>query len=232
MEFYEAGNLPPTVDIHMRVASDNGVPAINVGQYLWEYIFKNGANIQDYLTDIVHPNDLGHQLYAEAIIEFLMPYFENNPTIPDGEKYHYSGDLANATLMDMSEMVTTTCNKVMNENEVTLLCTKGQAFSGSFTGDILGIIGEIRSDGGRLECVVDNSTEKVMDFWDDYALSFNRTSYSFLFDHLEKSQHDLTCTVLDQIISSGAGQSQGYTVKVFYLMVNPLYGVHFPLILR
>jgi lysophospholipase L1-like esterase len=97
MEFYKAGILPPEVDIHLRVASENGIPVINVGQYLWDYIFKNGADIRDYLTDGVHPNDLGHQLYYESVVQFLTSYFDNNNRILNGEQYNYSGDLANAT---------------------------------------------------------------------------------------------------------------------------------------
>ena len=239
MKYYYAGFVPPVVGLHTQVASDNGVPVINVGQYLWNFIlrskpkireylpgvvhlynlgfpaFNYGAQIRDYLPDGVHPNDLGHQLYFESVVQFLASYFDKDSRIP--------GDLTNASLMDMSGIETTTCEKVKNRKEVHLLCTKGDTFSSSFSGDTIGLVGTIQPDGGRLECVVDNSIIKDVDFFDSHALMYakNHTGYFFLMDDLNKTQHELSCTVLDQIITSSDGSSQGYRVELLYFMVNP-----------
>ena len=213
-DFYQAGTLPPVVDTYIQVASENNIPVINIGQSLWTYVIKNKKNIREYLSDGVHPNDAGYQLYYESVIQFLDSYF-NLPA----EKY--SGDLANATLIDMSKVTSTTCEKINDNNEVHLLCDNGDTFSSLFTGDVLGLVGRIRSDGGRLECMVDNFTKNTLDFWDAYAIKMDRTSYFFPFNGLEKINHELICSVLDQRISSNAGESKGYAVHILYFMVNP-----------
>jgi lysophospholipase L1-like esterase len=214
MDFYKNGVLPPEVDAHMQVASANNIPVINVGQHLWNDVMKNGSDIRQYYSDGVHPNDLGYEYYYETVIQFLESYF-NMPA------EQYNGDLANATLIDMSGVESIRCEKINENNEVRLLCDKEDTFSTSFTGDVLGMVGRIQSDGGRLECVVDNSTKETLDFWDEHALSYERTSYFLSFTGLENKKHDLRCTVLDEIISSKAGRSRGYSVEVLYFMVNP-----------
>lgn len=219
--YYESGTLPPTVDTHKRVASDHDIPIINVGQLLWQHVFETEADVHEYLRDAVHPNDAGHQFYYEAIIQFLASYFENGTRQTPKEQYNYNGDLANATIVDMAAITSTNCERLTEADEIYLLCTKGNDFSALFPGNMLGIVGEIRSDGGRLKCIVDRAAVKNADFWDKFALSANRTSYFFLFDNLEKKQHVLTCSVLDEIVSNASGSSQGNTVKIFYLMINP-----------
>ncbi len=164
MEFYKGGIFPPAVDIHIQVASNEHIPVINVGQNLWAYVIKNNEEIEEYLPDGVHPNDLGYQHYYESIVQFLDSYF-NMPT------EQYSGDLANATLIDMSQATSTGCEKIKKNGEFYFLCDKGDKFSASFSGNLLGIVGSIRSDGGRLDCIVDASLTSTLDFWDNYALS-------------------------------------------------------------
>ena len=117
-QFYTLGNLPPTTNTHLQVAIDNNIPVINVGQSLWAYIAKNDEEIEDYLRDGVHPNDAGHQLYSETIIQFLNSYFNMSAK-------QYEGGLANATLIDMSEIASASCEKVDNNSEIYLLCDKG-----------------------------------------------------------------------------------------------------------
>ncbi|MFN2233924.1 MAG: SGNH/GDSL hydrolase family protein [Anaerolineales bacterium] len=207
---YTNGLLPTSVESHAQVAVANNIPAINVGQLLWQYVTKNSEEIRDYLPDGVHPNDVGHYFYYEAIAHFLSAYF-NLPAQP------YTGDLANAQLADMSEVITTSCEKIDVNSEVRLICDKGDTFSVSLMSDTLGMVGRIRSDGGRLACTVDGTITKNIDFWDRYALSYDRTSYFIPFTDLGKNTHTLDCTVLDDLI----GESTGYIVEILYLMLNP-----------
>ncbi len=213
-DFYRVGALPPEVITHIQAASDNNIPVINVGQSLWTDVIRYDKNIQEYISDGVHPNDSGYQHYYESVIQFLDSYF-NLPA------EQYSGDLANATLMDLSEVTSTSCEKINENHEVHLLCDNGDTFSSFFTGDVLGVVGRIRSDGGRLECTLDNSIKTTLDFWDAYAIKLDRTSYFFPFNGLEKIKHELVCSVVDQRISSNAGESKGYAVNILYFMVNP-----------
>jgi lysophospholipase L1-like esterase len=218
---YQQGQLPASAAMHQRIAEENGIPVINVGQVLWDTAGEKNLEIQAYLPDGVHPNDAGHQLYADTLLSFLAEYFENDAQQVKGKTSTYSGEYAKAALMDMSVAATSTCEKIVDEDEIHLLCRGGDAFSGQFKGNMLGIVGSIRPDGGRLACVVDGSLEKTVDFWDAYAMHAARTGYFFLFDDLEKSRHTVTCTVTDEIITSGNAASQGNTVKIEYWMINP-----------
>ncbi len=156
-EFYENGILPREVDIHLQTASELNIPVINVGQDLWTYVFKNGKDIQEYLRDNVHPNDLGHQNYSESIIQFLESYFN----LPSGPYY---GDLANASLADMSNVASTNCEILEKRWETYLHCEIGDWFTTYFKGDVLGFVGRIQINGGQLECIVDSSVRATMDF--------------------------------------------------------------------
>ncbi len=221
IELYGNNTLPPYVDIHQRVAAENHIPVINVGKYLWERVQENGGDITEFLPAGPHPNDAGYQIYYEAVIHFLTDYLSNDLQAASSEPTPYNGDLANATLLDMSTILSTTCEKLTEHNEVRLLCSKGNVFSGSFTGNVLGIVGRMQKDGGRLKCMVDGGPAKNMDFWDNRASMADRTDYAFLFDSLERKEHTLSCSVVEEIVSNSSGRSEGYTVRVFYLLVNP-----------
>lgn len=216
-QFYEKGILPPAVSAHIRAANVMNVPVINIGHLFWISIFENDLQVQEYLPDGVHPSDLGHQFYYESVVQFLKSFFN----IPADTKVGI--ELSNATLVDMSN-VTTTCEKVKKKSgEYYLVCDKGDMFSTSFEGNVFGVVGIIRPNGGRLSCILDSTLSGTMEFWDEYSIRFNlgHIGYQFLFTNIERKKHTVTCTVSSQDNSSGIEQSSGEIVEVRYFMINP-----------
>ena len=64
---------------HKAVASHYGIPTINVGKALIEKISKTGAKWEDYVTDMVHPNNEGYKVYADCIADNLNKLLITSP---------------------------------------------------------------------------------------------------------------------------------------------------------
>ncbi len=56
---------------HKDVAIHYGIPTINVGDALVAEIKAKNAKWEDYVTDIVHPNNKGYKVYADCIAEYM-----------------------------------------------------------------------------------------------------------------------------------------------------------------
>jgi hypothetical protein len=164
---------------------------------------------------------MGHNIYFESIINYFTSENSDEPLENYTNRIDLSSDLANAYLQDMSTITSTSCEFIPYENELYMFCNKGDAFSAVFTGNVFGVVGRIRSDGGQLECKIDNIEKVTLDFWDHYALKYNRTNYFLSLENLENYDHELTCTITDHIISDNFGHSQGHIVEIHYFMINP-----------
>lgn len=56
---------------HRAVAAHYGIPTIDVGKALVKEIKDKGAKWEDYVTDIVHPNNKGYKVYADCVAQYL-----------------------------------------------------------------------------------------------------------------------------------------------------------------
>ncbi len=64
---------------HKVVAEHYGIPTINVGDALVAEIKTKNAKWEDYVTDIVHPNNKGYKVYAERIANYLKQTLVTSP---------------------------------------------------------------------------------------------------------------------------------------------------------
>ena len=70
-EFYDRGELPPTVQMHQRVATHHGIQALNLGRAIWEEIHTGNATWQEMLPDNTHPSNQGFAINTAQIRAFL-----------------------------------------------------------------------------------------------------------------------------------------------------------------
>ncbi len=64
---------------HKAVAEHYGIPTINVGNALVDEIKAKNAKWEDYVTDIVHPNNKGYKVYADCIAKYLKQTLVTSP---------------------------------------------------------------------------------------------------------------------------------------------------------
>lgn len=62
-------------DVHKKIAYYYNIPVADIQDYIWREIGRGNILWNDIASDSLHPNDLGHKLYADCIISFLK---ENN----------------------------------------------------------------------------------------------------------------------------------------------------------
>lgn len=68
---YASSVRPPTIVAHAGVARKYGIQGINVGYALYQAALTTSRDASRYLLDGVHPNDMGHRVYANEIIRVL-----------------------------------------------------------------------------------------------------------------------------------------------------------------
>ena len=67
LDTYKAGQLPPVIQWHEKVAEHYGVPSVNMGQFVAQKILAGELTLDAFSQDGIHPTRRGHVLYAEAV---------------------------------------------------------------------------------------------------------------------------------------------------------------------
>ena len=79
-DFYDKGELPPTVRMHQKIAAHYGIPDVNMGRAIWEEVHAGKATWQEMLPDNTHPSDRGFAIYTAQIRSFWSPTGATTPT--------------------------------------------------------------------------------------------------------------------------------------------------------
>lgn len=67
--FYDSGKSAQV--IHSAVCRHYGIPMISMDTTLYKAVLTGGIRRRDFTPDDLHPNDFGHQLLAEALINYF-----------------------------------------------------------------------------------------------------------------------------------------------------------------
>jgi hypothetical protein len=70
IEAYDAGNVPPVIAAHEKVADRYGIPSVNLAREVAGCIRKGEFTWHEDFKDL-HPSPFGHRFYAESIIRML-----------------------------------------------------------------------------------------------------------------------------------------------------------------
>ncbi len=210
------GDEPDGVKFAREISSLNDIHFVNVGQKLWETIMAENVSYTRYLPDGIHPNDDGYEIYYETLVEDLGSYLSSGIEIYKTDSYLQGSGYANAAIEPIGNIKNTDCT--MQDNY--LVCTTGQSFTFDFDGNYLGFEVKIASDGGQLTCTLDWENSVFVDFWDSYALSYDRKSSIRLFANIYSSSHSIECIANDVILSNPNGSSLGQTTYISGILVN------------
>ena len=109
---------------HKVVAEHYGIPTINVGDALVAEIKAKNAKWEDYVTDIVHPNNKGYKVYADCIAKYLKQTLVTSPD-KSGVKAHanpandlVSNALQGSQIITAQEVTTHNGLKLINGNSI------------------------------------------------------------------------------------------------------------------
>lgn len=76
----------PTADANKKLAAHYGIPVIDVGAQMNDYINSKGIEFDSLYTDNVHPNNDGYKVYADIIAKYLKDKLITNPSTTSGVK--------------------------------------------------------------------------------------------------------------------------------------------------
>lgn len=75
-----ATNLPRYMQAVRDVAKEKAVPCIDHTAYWQELLAKSPGMHQYWMSDAIHPNNFGHQLFAECLFKALEIFDPSSPT--------------------------------------------------------------------------------------------------------------------------------------------------------
>jgi len=180
--YYQKGETPKDfVQLH-ELCKHYGLVDIDLGKVMYDALQKQPAT--PLLSDVVHPSDAGHKLYADAIMQFLkerivkgnsstsvlpVPYKPNsmeNPTIIDAEA---AMKLGTGWKIDKKTI------GFMPETLLVADPAKGAELTVSFTGTQCGLYWLESFEGGQIEWSVDGQPAQKLASASDFLIK-HRTS--------------------------------------------------------
>lgn len=159
-----------TYTAHKKVADFYGIPTIDVGEALNQEMKKTGNSWDYYVGDIVHPNNNGHKVYADRVIEELKVLLPNNANSIENHKLPSEDYASNG----IHKTQTITADKIEFEGgwklkkasgHISLVgFTQGLAPEGAgstltfeFEGNTFGMLADIRRNA-NVDLIIDGKT--------------------------------------------------------------------------
>lgn len=214
LEEYQKGDIPESVKQHMKLSEYYSIPQINMG---YESYKNSQMSVDDFCsthtTDNVHPNDIGHQKFADIILNELDK--ADFADFPSDKPFLFNREFKNPHLL-MCESFANDSWKLSYNTLYNRLPnyiyshTAGDEFTFEFDGSFLGIYYTVEKDSGIMEYSIDGGEWTKRSNWDKYALQFNRPHSIILEENLPDTHHVV------QIRNSGMKdeKSEGYYIRL------------------
>ncbi|HCL4438284.1 TPA: SGNH/GDSL hydrolase family protein [Clostridium botulinum] len=196
-------------DIHKKIAYYYNIPTIDIQDYVWREIGKENLTWEKISMDSLHPNDYGHKVYGEYIINFI----KKNPSIMNNYPI-----LKKKNLMGICYKNPKFLNydygkfyghwreeEVPLKNRVNLVAASnyiGDAIEIDFKGKYLSLATIFSKDSGILELNIDNKYAFTVDLYNNSQCSFNTVLIS---KDLEEGYHRLILRVNENKNPSSSG---------------------------
>ena len=197
---------------HVEVANHYNIPVVDLGGEMYNRLKGWYDGFQN--TDSVHPNDTGHKLYADIMIDAFKELFADKPAaahkMPANKhcKNGYSkltNTVATSIQKDGNWSLYSWFNNTDYEKTGSPLRSSsllkslypkylapddvGKTLTFTFTGNSFGFIGSLKN-GASLRIVIDDDSAKTLDGSSNTAL----IEYP-VFNNLENKEHSVTVTV-------------------------------------
>ncbi|MBD2867154.1 SGNH/GDSL hydrolase family protein [Paenibacillus arenilitoris] len=233
-ERYAATGEPQaSVAHHEEVAEHYGIPSVHIGERIYRLLQAGGLRWEELSGDNVHPNDLGHSLYAgylrQALEELLVLDLQDGigssgvPAPLDPYSYEHAGMKAPEHAVDRASgwkdvrgwTTERTCSWTPPA-DIYLGERPGDEFLLRFDGTAAGISLLAGPDTGDLEAAVDRGPYRTVPLFDSFCERFYRPKIALLADGLEPGSH----TVHIRIAAGKDERSAGHAVRILKLLVN------------
>lgn len=195
---------------------------------------------QVFMGDSVHPNDIGHAIYADTIVAYLKTQMDAKPSpAPKLPKPLVSDEFASATLVAPSAAKLEGDWEVLPANEKSSFVNRykggtinarkaGDSLTFEFEGTAIGIYQNVQKDGGKYEWTIDDGKDELGD--KNYGgprgckhgkvdtapgRYFPRYHYAMLSCGLKPGKHTLKIKVLEERDAT----STGNRLMIGYFMI-------------
>jgi lysophospholipase L1-like esterase len=225
LAMYDAGQLPPTVQWHERIAEHYGIPSVHLAQFAFDKIKAGELAFHEFANDGVHPTDRGYALYFEA----LKPFIAQCKSATTAPKRHALPPPLTAAPMENAKCVPyewTTLDGAWKRGRkspvepflhVLESDAAGAMLSFRFKGAQCGLFDAIGLDTGDLEIAVDGGEWKPLANWDHYAKNYIRPHARPLAQGLDPAQwHEVKVRIAEKI----PGESKGRFARIGYLLAD------------
>lgn len=188
---------------HKKVAQHYGIPTVNVGDALVAEIAKTGNSWDYYVTDIVHPNNIGYKVYADCVAEYLKERLISSPD-KSGLKAHQNpaNDLVsnNSAVSEIvkAEAITdytgfqiigSKSNAVSHVGK-TLYGSEGSAIEFEFEGRALGMLVD-GEKGPKIKIIVDDGKDVI-----EKSFVYDSKNECQLLENLNYGKHKVKIEVI------------------------------------
>lgn len=228
---------------HPAVAEHYGIPQIDLQPPLVDALKRNNlprpspeqlanpkldwkAPGQVFMSDSVHPNDLGHSIYADTIVAYLKTQIDEKPlaapTLPaplTGEEFAHVRMAPPSEANTSGDWEKTPPADKGRYRHGTINATKpGDSLEFTFDGTAVGLFLNVQKDGGKFAWTIDDGQDEPAD--KDYGGPlgkrkgtvdtapgpyFPRTHYAMLSCGLPAGRHTLKITVLPERDKTSTG---------------------------
>ncbi|NOW87855.1 lysophospholipase L1-like esterase [Clostridium beijerinckii] len=165
--------------IHKKIAYNYNIPVIDVQDKVWKEIGLEKYTWKDISIDNLHPNDRGHEIYSQVIIEALNEINLNNIECWGNKKPINNYILKNPMIKTYEECTFFghwTEKEVNLNNKINIgamTTTVGDCIEFNFSGRYLGLMGIMSNKSGILECILDNKYSFNLDLYMDNEKYFS-----------------------------------------------------------
>ena len=200
---------------HQTIAKFYGIPEISLKDALYTALDGKDPKAEGYFKDDVHPTELGHAVYAEAITDALSSgRYYKKPVVTDKTYKAKSGVITAEHLDFTGDAVTRTPDWEVGTNFVSTMW-EGESITFTFTGNALAIEHALNEAGAQYEVYIDGEYAGKGDTyyksvtWDQLALGYNT------FD-IPDGTHEVE---IRTVVSDNAN-AQGTQVKLYGAFVG------------
>ena len=185
---------------HRAIGERRGVRVVDAGTAL-EARCAGGTSMRDFLPDGVHPNDAGHTVYAEAVVEAL----RRDAAPPIAAQGSGGLDVRMRTPEDAPLPVVCLPNDLYPcAWDLTL---GGPSLALPFDGRVVGLAWWVASDAGAIWWRIDDGTWREAVCWDEYSAHFDRLHYLFLARDLPEGSHRLEIAPSEGRVKGSTGHA-------------------------
>ncbi len=207
------------MDVHQPVANYYGLPSADLQSYVWSQVDKGTFKILDIMPDGIHPNDRGHKLYADFIVESIKNDPKATLVAPVKRDALMTGyAFKNPRLAPFGEAKATGSWKeevVGNANSIEkaiVSSTPGDTLEFKFSGKCIGLYHIASQDAGIMEISIDGVLAATVDTYKNMKVPYSQFQR---FD-LEDKAHTLTIKVSEKKNAATTGQN----IRIGYFLTE------------